>query len=468
MDQLESLACPECKTNRLVSIDKQNAVCAGCGKDCNLDDLEQAKQALRRVQLRQLCRPPPISKKQKTNHNSEKREVVAPIPECKWDSLGLKTDCGSNFEIADELLLSIRSFPPEFSMKDSNEPQLPPSTSTSTTTSHERQSKKRNRLSSSSGLLDGPVFAGCTHQILPNHPAESTVVCSHCGLRKMCDHINTVVINRDYAGVCTACGIVVGDGMALFELGCLPGAPFHNRRGSYKIVYYWNEKLAQWSRKCPRPSEPILRAFLAEAKNVAAKLRPSEFTRKTIARICRTIGHPTTQEKWLMLFDILSEYPEFDGIRKFPVPSYHLLAKIQDCFRVVLPIWFQCKDIDITEDVKQYLKENPEESKSAEITKLLKPRSAAAAAKRRKSFPHNYMIHQFLRQLQLIFVDDPELSHCYDLHEPCHKHISQSIYFYQSMIWKHICETINCSAGDFGIDFSLSLQFSACSNIYIN
>lgn len=457
MDQLEELLCPQCCSKKLIATGPDDATCFRCGYECKARDLVTAAARKRELEIKQLKKPSYPTKKRKL----ELLETTTSQPSL--------LECGTNFDMLNDLAafrLSAFSLP---SGSDSDAPAPGPTIDTTKNSGRSCKSNARTEwgVSGANPHLsvlggDGSLLA-CTH---PPHSALSsggTVRCGICGQNKECDHATRVVINSDYAGVCTVCGTVVAEGMALFELGCLPGAPFHNRRGSYKIIYYWNEKLAQWSRRCPRPPEPVLRAFLEEAKNVSATTRPADFTRKTIARICRTIGSPTTQEKWLMLFDILADTPGFETVPKFSFPSNYLLSKIQDCFRIVLPVWFQCKDVDITEDVKLYLRENPEHAKNTEITKLLKPKYGMSA-KRRKSFPHNFMIHKFLQQLQQIFHDDEQLHNCYDTHEKCHKHISSSIHFYQSMIWKHICESINSSAGAGGIDLTLSLSFSACSN----
>jgi hypothetical protein len=226
--------------------------------------------------------------------------------------------------------------------------------------------------------------------------------------------------------------------------------------------------LAQWSRNCPKPSDQVFESFLEEAKRIAVITPPEQFTRRTIARICRNIGRPTMQEKWLMLFDRLALLPGFEKVPRFPIPTDYLLAKIQDCFRIVLPVWFTCKDIDISDDIHEYLRNNPEHANDCQITNFLKLSEKKLPSqqhhlqqpKRRKSFPHNFMIREFLKQVQSNFSHDSKLANCFDIHQICHKQISRSIEFFQSMIWKHICETIN-TGGE--IDLSLSLPFSSSS-----
>ncbi len=266
--------------------------------------------------------------------------------------------------------------------------------------------------------------------------ADVGTICNNSSTLGKCLH-SKLVVNHDYAAVCTDCGDVLADGMALFEYGCLPGSPHHSRRGSYKIVYYWNEKLAQWNRTCPRPSDEILLQFLEEAQRVATFCRPEDFSRRTIAGICRTIGRATMQEKWLMLFDYLEEQPGFKNkVKKFPKPSPQLLAKVQHCFRIVLPVWYGCKDINIKEDLELYLEEFPQYRSDSQINNLLK----MVGDKKRKSFPHNFMIREFLRFVQTNYdakFDDATIANCFDLHEMCHKQISRSIELYQKFIWKH-------------------------------
>lgn len=483
MDQLSELLCFECHQRQLVAISPEQAQCFVCGLEYSSSDLRIAAQNLRTVQLKTLTRRPPQKKRKRADDTAI--EIVDDFFDC----------CGSNFDIGDKLALlkageadsadeqQIITAPITFSMKEFRQPFSESSSTTSCISNNghsirhvNNRASKRPRKKSNDCPISGGDYhignsgsvPGCTHSIESVCAEVSVVKCSICGCYKRCDHGEKIVINSDYAGVCVSCGMVVADGVALFELGCLPGAPFHNRRGSYKIIYYWNEKLAQWSRRCPMPPESILRAFLEEAKNVASRIHPSKFSRKTIARICRTIGSPTTQEKWLMMFDILAKTPGFEAVPKFPIPSGHLLSKIQDCFRIVLPVWFQCKDIEISnDDVAFYIKHHSDQIKHTDMNKLLKSSLTLTKKKRRKSFPHNFMIHQFLKQLQSIFQDDPHLQTCYDLHHHCHKHISDSVHFYQSMIWKHICESINSSAGENGIDFTLSLPFSACSGTAI-
>lgn len=266
-----------------------------------------------------------------------------------------------------------------------------------------------------------------------------------------CSKYARTIINDDYDVICLECGLVVASGMSLFEYGCLPGSPFHNRRGSYKIIYYWNEKLAQWSRRCPPPSPENYELFISEARRTTTYGPPARFTRRTIAKICRAIGLSTMQEKWLLLFDKLAVTEGFSDVPRFPTPNDKLLGLMQTLFKIVLPVWFQCKDIDVSDDVQNYIKAHPELANDRQITTwIIQPSNKLQ--KKRKSFPHNFMTRKYLEHIQMWFPHDPELSNCFECHQSCHKQISRPREFYQNLIWIHISETIN-TAGL--LDFSL-------------
>lgn len=261
-----------------------------------------------------------------------------------------------------------------------------------------------------------------------------------------CEHSDTILLNRDNNAVCTRCGLVLADGVGLFEFGYLAGSPFHNRRGSYKIIYYFNEKLAQWSRRCPPPNDVQFAIFKKEASRFSIYGPPAKFNRRTIASICRAIGVPTMQEKWLVLLDKLRKEPGFEDVPEFPVPPTRLLNCMIVFFRRVLPFWFKNKDIDVTNDVKQFLEANPELSNDRQILYWISD-AFKKQHSTRKSFPHNFMMREFLLQLQQHYADDPDMANCYDLHEVCHKRISRPREFYQTLIWKHIVEDLNNDGG---------------------
>lgn len=67
--------------------------------------------------------------------------------------------------------------------------------------------------------------------------------------------------------------------------------------------------------------------------------------------------------------------------------------------------------------------------------------------RRRKSYPHNYMMRRFLLQIQLWNSDqknpDPELSTSFDTHHEAIKTVSDRIQLWWDVIYEKMCENMN-------------------------
>jgi hypothetical protein len=115
-----------------------------------------------------------------------------------------------------------------------------------------------------------------------------------------------------------------------------------------------------------------------EAKNAAIHGRPECFSRETVARICKRVGHPKIQERWVKILKMFREHdPDyFRDLWMPPKPGVRLVNEMKRIFRTTLPIWQQCKDLDVARLAKQH---HPP-----------LPIPAKYGSKRRKSYPHNY------------------------------------------------------------------------------
>jgi hypothetical protein len=264
-----------------------------------------------------------------------------------------------------------------------------------------------------------PSADECDEEIL-----DSGIVCRH----------DNLVTTREGDAVCSLCGSVLYSGVDLFHVAGLVGAAYLWRKGTYKIKYYYNEKLAQWSRECPPPSDDTFSKFLAEARNSERNGDPARFTRKDIARICRRIGKPTMQEKWILLMDMCKRKDPvyFKDLNIPPKPSVRLRNEMKRLFLISLPAWEMCKDEDVSEELKKLFPEMG-----------IPGHFATKKKRKRKSYPHNYMMRRSLRQIQEWYPDDEDLGRCYDLHEKSIKKVSRSIELWQDMIYKYMCEIMN-------------------------
>lgn len=195
---------------------------------------------------------------------------------------------------------------------------------------------------------------------------------------EICLHHEHLVITRDGDATCNQCGRVVLYGVGLFHLAYLEGAAYCYRKGTYKIKYYFNEKIAQWGRTCPKPSADTFAALVGELRDQNRYGLPSGFGRRTIAQACKRIGKPTLQEKHLLLLEMLRDTDKdyFGSIVVPEKPHYRLLNDMRRVFNLTLPAWMMCRDIDVT---TEFRRRHPKRSLPSHY-----------GSKRRKSYPHNY------------------------------------------------------------------------------
>lgn len=251
-----------------------------------------------------------------------------------------------------------------------------------------------------------------------------------------CEHDGENVVTRDGDVVCRGCGMVLARGLDLFHFGAQRDGAYHYRKGTYKIKYYINEKIAQLLRQCPPPSAEVFDRFLQEASDERRRNPGSSFARKTIAKICRKIGVPTLQEKWLMLLEMLKSADPvgFADIRVPPKPSPRLVNEIRRLFHLSLPAWQMCKDRDISQDLARL------KDKKNVVYRYHQ--------RRRKSYPHNFMIREFLRQIQDWNEEgkqqnEEEMRTCFDLYEPCVKRVSKGIEQELQIIYSDMVRCMN-------------------------
>ena len=253
--------------------------------------------------------------------------------------------------------------------------------------------------------------------------------------------------------VCDSCGMVVAAGIQLFEYGVLEGAPTNYFRNSYKIRYYLNEKLAQWSGNCPKPSRNTMDKIVVEAKKEKTYGKPSGFDRKTIAKICRSVKHSQMQEKYPLIMKMLkdSDPVYFSDLPEVPIPPGDLINQVIDMFDRSLPAWIQCKDMFSIEEaeVSQHESEIPKKNrKNARLKKKqasdhLK-KSLSVYAPKRHNFPHDFMIGKYLQTIERM---DHNFYGVYDKHKATFKTVSPKVYKKHARIWQEMCRLMfsdNC------------------------
>ncbi len=263
-----------------------------------------------------------------------------------------------------------------------------------------------------------------------------------------CDHACNV-FTREGDVVCDDCGAVLACGASVFHYG-VGGAAFTWRKGTYRIKYYFNEKMAQWSGRCPPPTPAVFDQFVEEAKRTNENGQPvyghpRNFRRADIARMCKAIGRSTMQEKWILLIRMLKERdPEyFSEIPLPPLPSQELIHEVTKLFYRSLPAWQRCKDIDIAAKLKEL-------GIKASIP-------LHYGKKKRKSYPHNHMIRRFLYQIQLwsrakkhkgdaTDQVEEEMACCFDRCADTIKRVSQNIEIMQDVIYAEMCLSMNDGA----------------------
>lgn len=230
---------------------------------------------------------------------------------------------------------------------------------------------------------------------------------------------------------------MLATGCDLFHFGRQHDAAYTYRKGTYRIKYYFNEKLAQWCRQCPVPDDDTFQAFALEARQYNKYGRPADFGRCDIAKICKAIGKPTMQEKWLLLMEMLcnSDPAYFGSMFIPPKPSPRLVNEVGRLFHLSLPAWNMCKDIDVRErfdiETRERVDVSPDVSSMRRFLKSIpvhyKKLESDGQRKKRKSYPHNYMIRRFLLHIQQWYPDDPDLGRCYDIHDQSIKRVSENI-----------------------------------------
>lgn len=293
-------------------------------------------------------------------------------------------------------------------------------------------------------VVDGPSGAVVGAPEVPVHVLDERGQINGSG---ECDHADRgACCTREGDIVCVDCGGVMATGCDLFHFGRLHDGAYTYRKGTYRIKYYFNEKLAQWCRQCPVPDDDTFDRFVEEARNVGKYGRPKDFGRGDIAKICKSIGRSTMQEKWLLLMEMLVERdPVYFGSMKIPPkPSPRLINEVRRLFHHSLPAWNMCKDIDVTEY-------SGGEGTTTTTTTTLdlpvhsKKTDGDGKRKKRKSYPHNYMIRRFLFEIQQWYPGDSDLGRCYDVHDPSIKRVSENIEVILDVIYVEMAKTMNDS-----------------------
>lgn len=250
-----------------------------------------------------------------------------------------------------------------------------------------------------------------------------------------CDHLKHVVNTRDGDSVCSNCGLVLFDNVDTFHVASLEGAAYTYRKSTYQIRYYHNEKCAQWNRECPYPPDELLDQFMAEIKIQTRYGGAAGLGRASVAAACKRIGCSTMQEKWILLLELCKQRdPEyFRDTFVPPKPTTKLLNQMKRMFLFSLPAWEMSKDID-----------------AGEILKSRYPKTKLPnhyGKKRRKSYPHNYMMRRFLNQIEYWNErnpnPDPDLENCFEIHHHAIKTVSDRIEKWWDVIWEKMCDCMN-------------------------
>lgn len=301
--------------------------------------------------------------------------------------------------------------------------------------------RRKLRIEPSDKIIYSPVFLGITEGRFGEEDRDDG--CYECELIDCgrvpdggmhgapCAHGDGLCRTRDGDVVCFSCGSVLFDGVDTFHVAGLEGAAYTYRKGTYKIKYYHNEKVAQWCRQCPKPGDDFMDRFVEEAKKRSIYGDPEGMGRRTVAKICRRLGRPTTQEKWILLLDLCKAKDPvyFANLKVPPKPSVRLRNEMRRLFLMMLPAWEMCKDID-----------------AGEIIRAKDPKARIPAhygKKRRKSYPHNYMMERQLWQIQKWYPDDPDLGSCFEIHQEAIKEVSSDIRRWWDVVYQKMVECLN-------------------------